>query len=1536
MAVWLPLAPTAGRHGGSILIAAINVSVWNPTARSAFLRLRAGVCFLTEHKLRDRTLRTARTWFSKKGWTAFSSPALHTPAGGISAGVGVLVRREVEAKPLPSAVWDSMDLSADARSRIAACSITLGAVTVLAVALYLYDTEGMSARNQSLLATVRTLRQVVGLPLLIGGDFNMPMSALEDISFLHDHLLSLPQPRQFTCTVGGGSEVDYIFVPACLEPAVYNPAVVPVGLPHHHAVTLCIRTSFVPTFRALRRPRPLPGVSVHSPHAWTLAQEEAADALGVNSDVFTHVATLSPAQFLPLVACAAEMYALGQSLIPRDEWAAYTGRSGPARITTRKISPALDVDHKSSNPVRFFSGLLVCIQLRRHPGPFINRLWFHGDHVIVSARLVQLLRGVSLFPQPAPSPLTSPPPPLVASTHQPAPGDHDELLHALRQALSSAARSAVADARTKFAQRMQQDMGEHFKLAHSIVREPAQGVADASPSIVLSEQSDIWSRIWSSTDPPVLWRCPREFLPAPGGPLKYPPHRIKHALACYPAHKSQGVDAWDLRALSAIPGFPLALAQFFQLVVSHGEWPDSFCTNLMALLGKPSGGLRTVAKTPMLYRVWCMVSKSAAQAWEDPLPAWDVCRSGTSALEVGLTRLLRTEVATALGDPVSMCFWDMQKFFDTVSHQVLAQEAAAVAFPQLELALAMQQHGGRRYLTYRGGIGRLICPQRSLLPGCFFAIPLVRVLLRRQMSALARTPGVLMTAYVDDVAQQEIGTPSATPSILCAARTFIRAAHLLRLQLSPKSCVFSSCRKTHRALHRVLYEEGVTNLPAFQSALRIRTTTTRDLGTQHVIHKARRVTILRQRIAASTGRLARIRNLAAVDARARRLIPTNAVPKAFWGVEATGVAPTVIKRFRGAMAAGTASTIPGRCATAALACARIRDPEEEVTVRILSAWAQYLFRAVPLQRLRVAWRNIAARILLDGKPVWNRVNGPLAALIATLTVYGWHATIPERWTAPCGTPVFPLSSALPHLLSSVLPSVRKHIWAAAAQQYLGAGLADGVHPASFSAIAYARKHDAGLAGRLEAVATAALWPPARVNEVFRTDSACPRCGHVSADAFHVFWGCPHNDILPHPCVVATRHLVSEARHGPVCLWIRGLLPLPLGCPSVPPPSRPALTYFGDPPAPWPAGTYCTDGSGGKYGSHPSLRRCGVGIAYIGLEGTEGRHLSFGAATPLWGEQTVPRAELAAVLVVCQHVCVGARTLVVVDSRVTCDGVNGGTRHANADLWAQLDQTLKERRVQLSAVWIKSHLDKGPARIEGYAFPFMHISGNAAADTFADWAARQSQVPAHEADRILGNYALAQSVQRRNAAILQYLQEHLPRPHRAPRSRPARTPTPSLTSAIAASAHAVVQGPHGLSCRSCFQYPGAQDVRQWLSGCCGGPPLSIALAFRGPHSRPMRLAGHSGVAVAGTPLSRTHDLWTFRGFLWCRRCGSISSGSAAGRLGGVCLRVGSASSLGRVGRLLRGVHPYYGNRPWPDERSCPHDLHWGVRWDASES
>ena len=168
------------RSGGSYLFAAINLSNWNEIAKAALLRVSAHVAFVTEHKLLAAPLRTARRWMSTKGWSVFSSPAARTEAGGLSGGVLITVRREVVAHPVPSQVWESLSLDPVTRSRLTACIVHIGVVVVLAVAVYLFDSDNLSDRNVALLEQVAVMRQVLALPLLVGGDFNMSRTSLRE------------------------------------------------------------------------------------------------------------------------------------------------------------------------------------------------------------------------------------------------------------------------------------------------------------------------------------------------------------------------------------------------------------------------------------------------------------------------------------------------------------------------------------------------------------------------------------------------------------------------------------------------------------------------------------------------------------------------------------------------------------------------------------------------------------------------------------------------------------------------------------------------------------------------------------------------------------------------------------------------------------------------------------------------------------------------------------------------------------------------------------------------------------------------------------------------------------------------------------------------------------------------------------------------------------------------------------------------------------------------------------------------------------
>ena len=162
----------------------------------------------------------------------------------------------------------------------------------------------------------------------------------------------------------------------------------------------------------------------------------------------------------------------------------------------------------------------------------------------------------------------------------------------------------------------------------------------------------------------------------------------------------------------------------------------------------------------------------------------------------------------------------------------------------------------------------------------------------------------------------------------------------------------------------------------------------------------------------------------------------------------------------------------------------------------------------------------------------------------------------------------------------------------------------------------------------------------------------------------MFWLCPHNDELEDDAVQSTQAFAAEASrecHLNPAFWLRGML----GSSLLPafPLFLSSLLHFVDgllhhpPPFSWPDGDYYTDGSGGKFASPPYLRRVGCGIARLDeLYGHFG--YAWGAFFALPGlVQTVPRAELFAVIVLCLHAAPCAHLRVFSDSLMTVQGIH---------------------------------------------------------------------------------------------------------------------------------------------------------------------------------------------------------------------------------------------------------------------------------------
>ena len=129
--------------------------------------------------------------------------------------------------------------------------------------------------------------------------------------------------------------------------------------------------------------------------------------------------------------------------------------------------------------------------------------------------------------------------------------------------------------------------------------------------------------------------------------------------------KSHGADHWGSDELGSMPK---EIASDFVGVlndaVSSGTWPTQLLVNAMPLLGKPSGGERCVAKTPMIYRIWRRCSRSRVAAWESAVAApWDCSVAGVDAMWPALVRAATAELAVAAGETVAAALWDLHRFF---------------------------------------------------------------------------------------------------------------------------------------------------------------------------------------------------------------------------------------------------------------------------------------------------------------------------------------------------------------------------------------------------------------------------------------------------------------------------------------------------------------------------------------------------------------------------------------------------------------------------------------------------------------------------------------------------------------------------------------------------------------------------------------------------------------------------------------------------------------------------------------------------------
>ena len=1166
----------------------------------------------------------------------------------------------------------------------------------------------------------------------------------------------------------------------------------------------------------------------------------------------------------------------------------------------------------------------------------------------------------------------------------------------------------VQDQKTRFKTWLEQDLKSGAAGAHALVKDKASSwQKDVSPAAAFDSWATLWGNTASSGAVPLDWRRQLDECVSAASekgsnlailkeakviastvedPNTVDCAKLRAAASSYPDKKSKGVDQLSPNFICSLPDeILMSLVDMLNAAQRFLCWPIQIMLNLMAIIPKPTTGTRTVAKTPMLYRLWCITRSAEVKQWaaENAEP-WDFATTGKSALFSGAKRCYTNELGTLSGKATASLLWDMDKFYDNVQPEIVLRKGIEQHYPATDLVLALSMHMAPRLLFYRKEASQIIIPSRSIIAGCSHSGRFGSLVINDPVSSVAkRVPTVKTSTFVDDVAQIAIGTfRQVAQATVDAGVLFASKVKGVKLTISKKSVVVASSPRLATIISQCISKHANVTVRA-QS-------TGRDLGVENN-PTGRRVTGLQQaRVQKAIRRTVKIARIAKVVRKASALAYTGALPQAGWGVATQGMAPTVLRRLRSSYAAASGISARGRCTSTAIAIAmgQERDPLVHVATQQLSLWID-LWREDPALRALAArhWREAYARVLntttshdapsavdagtyaprpapsLDGlldhacekRAKWNAVIGPMTATMATLIDLGWDLSTPGLWVDYTGKKWVPdLMADKQPVLDLVRDSAIEIIQTSAATGWCGKGLEHGVDWDATLAL-YRHIQELGADNMrdedplfqecldqqaqvwpdtarswLEALLTGAYWPQARYSAINPDASdLCSRCGKEPETAFHLLWGCPCNGEISDFRVSDTQVLIPQAhRHASehTCLWLRGILTKDVTTVHTPYVMHLMLSFVGcAPPQDWPSGLYHTDASGGDHSAFKDIRRCGIGLAFLCQDEEAFCVLSsdlflWGAFAPLPGKlQTVPRAELYAILVVCQHVVREGHIVIVSDSKLNVDAFNKGEPFcmtaANCDLWREVFDCIEKRALSLQLLWSKGHADDLETFVS-YNVTARNLLGNLCADALARRGAEGGQVSLQDAMDLKWHHALVKRIQARAVVILNTTQSKTSK-QACEKVRPEKVRKVTVAGLAIATEHRFTTLSRTLHCYVCLRHSGHTQAarRAFLQSPCKVDVSMTDTIFRG-RFKPATVPQETTVQVGRAELHSSHRVKVYRGLYYCAVCGYYAHAKAQ-KLSSPCQK--SLEGERRALRLNQGKLPS-GMSTWPNDPS----------------
>ncbi len=250
------------------------------------------------------------------------------------------------------------------------------------------------------------------------------------------------------------------------------------------------------------------------------------------------------------------------------------------------------------------------------------------------------------------------------------------------------------------------------------------------------------------------------------------------------------------------------------------------------------------------------------------------------------------------------------------------------------------------------------------------------------------------------------------------------------------------------------------------------------------------------------------------------------------------------------------------------------------------------------------------------------------------------------------------------------------------------------------------------------------------------------------------------------------------------------------------------------------------------------------------------------------------------------------------------GKESAKNSANCDLYKEVFDAIRIKQIQLEVRWMPSHegLEDNAQRPEGVSH--FDVLANDQADILAKKAAKRVAIPIGVARNHIYYVELVVKIQKRLATILLNL------PHRQINKPEKATAIPrkKLEDLLKDTSHNVVASGMRLSCHNCLNSFRSDDpgCKHWLTTMCV-PERSSQVESQLLHAPvQIQMPIHVGNQVSHS----THSLKSYRGLIYCSKCGSKAGDNQIRYLAKACEppTYSGRRTLARIenGRLPPGI------------------------------